>query len=96
MAIWIGVGFIALVGVRLIATYNALVALRNGIANAWKQIDVQLRRRHDLIPNLVETVKGVMRFEQAGFHARWARCLRSLSAIRTSRATRTRRSFRRN
>jgi|SRR4030095_1129052 LemA protein len=45
-------------------TYNRLVALRNQVQNAWKQIDVQLKRRHDLIPNLVATVKGAMEFER--------------------------------
>src|ERR1700674_1068697 len=44
--------------------YNNLVALKNQVANAWKQIDVQLKRRHDLIPNLVAAVKGEMQFEQ--------------------------------
>jgi LemA protein len=47
-----------------IGAYNALISLRNQVANAWKQIDVQLKRRHDLIPNLVETVKGAMQFER--------------------------------
>ncbi|MCH6547833.1 MAG: LemA family protein, partial [Gemmatimonadetes bacterium] len=41
-----------------IGIYNGLVRLRNQVKNAWSQIDVQLKRRHDLIPNLVETVKG--------------------------------------
>jgi LemA protein len=44
--------------------YNNLVTLKNQVANAWKQIDVQLKRRHDLIPNLVAAVKGEMQFEQ--------------------------------
>ena len=44
--------------------YNGLVRLRNQVDNAWKQIDVQLKRRHDLIPNLVSTVKGALEFEQ--------------------------------
>ena len=44
--------------------YNNLVGLRNRVQNSWKQIDVQLKRRHDLIPNLVETVKGAMEFER--------------------------------
>ena len=48
----------------LIATYNKLIALKNQVLNAWKQIDVQLKRRHDLIPNLVNTVKGAMQFER--------------------------------
>jgi len=44
--------------------YNRLIALRNQVQNAWKQIDVQLKRRHDLIPNLVAAVKGAMEFER--------------------------------
>jgi len=47
-----------------IAQYNKLVTLRNQVQNGWKQIDVQLKRRHDLIPNLVNTVKGYMQYEQ--------------------------------
>ena len=47
-----------------IAQYNRLIGLRNQTANGWKQIDVQLKRRHDLIPNLVNTVRGYMEFEQ--------------------------------
>jgi LemA protein len=45
-------------------TYNRLISLRNQVQNAWKQIDVQLKRRHDLIPNLVAAVKGAMEFER--------------------------------
>ena len=48
----------------LVSAYNGLVALKNQTVNAWKQIDVQLKRRHDLIPNLVNTVKGSMTFEK--------------------------------
>ena len=48
----------------IIAQYNTLVTLRNKVLNGWKQIDIQLKRRHDLIPNLVNTVKGYMEFEQ--------------------------------
>ena len=47
-----------------IAIYNRLIGLRNQVENGWRQIDVQLKRRHDLIPNLVETVRGVMEFER--------------------------------
>ena len=47
-----------------IGAYNGLIALKNQTLNAWKQIDVQLKRRHDLIPNLIETVKGAMNFER--------------------------------
>ncbi len=48
----------------LVGAYNGLIALKNQTLNAWKQIDVQLKRRHDLIPNLVNTVKGSMEFEK--------------------------------
>ena len=48
----------------IIAMYNGLVRLRNQVRNAWSQIDVQLKRRHDLIPNLVETAKGYMKHER--------------------------------
>lgn len=54
----------AFVAVWAVAVYNGLVRLRNQVENAWKQIDVQLKRRHDLIPNLVSTVKGAMEFER--------------------------------
>ena len=53
----------------LILTYNGLVRLRNGVKNAWAQIDVQLRRRYDLIPNLVETVKGYAKHESETFES---------------------------
>jgi LemA protein len=55
---------VVLVGIYLVVTYNGLVALRNRIENAWAQIDVQLKRRYDLIPNLVETVKGYASHEK--------------------------------
>jgi LemA protein len=51
-------------GFWFVGAYNSLIGLRNQVFNAWKQIDVQLKRRHDLIPNLVETVKGAMNFEK--------------------------------
>jgi LemA protein len=57
-------GCIVLVVMWGIATFNRLVSLRNEVENSWKQIDVQLKRRHDLIPNLVSVVKGTMEFEQ--------------------------------
>ncbi len=56
---------LAAVAVFLVSAYNSLVRLRNGVENAWRQIDVQLKRRHDLIPNLVEAVKGYMQYERA-------------------------------
>jgi LemA protein len=55
---------VILVVVWAIASYNGLVAMRNQVLNGWKQIDVQLKRRHDLIPNLVNTVRGAMDFER--------------------------------
>lgn len=58
-------GAVLLLAIIIVAAmYNGLVRLRNYVKNAWAQIDVQLKRRHDLIPNLVETVKGYMKFEQ--------------------------------
>jgi LemA protein len=53
----------------IIGAYNKLVSLKNQVVNAWKQIDVQLKRRHDLIPNLVNTVKGAMDFERSTLEA---------------------------
>jgi len=55
---------IFVLGIWLISTYNTLTALRLRVQNAWRQIDVQLKRRYDLIPNLVESVKGYMQHEQ--------------------------------
>ena len=48
----------------IVFAYNRLVSLRNQVDNSWRQIDVQLKRRHDLIPNLIEAVKGYMQFER--------------------------------
>jgi len=53
----------------VVGAYNGLIALKNQVANAWKQIDVQLKRRHDLIPNLVNAVKGQMDFERGTLEA---------------------------
>ena len=53
----------------VIGVYNALIRLRNQVDNSWSQIDVQLKRRHDLIPNLVETAKGYMKHERGTFEA---------------------------
>ena len=67
-----GIVLIALIVVFVvlaIGAYNKLISLKNQVANAWKQIDVQLKRRHDLIPNLVNTVKGAMDYERGTLEA---------------------------
>ena len=61
---WIVLGIVVLLALLAVFTYNALVRLRNQADEAWNQISVQLKRRHDLIPNLVNAVKGYMDFEQ--------------------------------
>jgi LemA protein len=68
-AVLIAVGVVVLLVVWLIALYNGLVGKRNETKNAWSQIDVQLKRRHDLIPNLVETAKGYMKHERETLEA---------------------------
>lgn len=62
-------GLLAVVLLAFIVLYNGLVRARNEVKNAWAQIDVQLKRRHDLIPNLLETVKGYMKHERETFEA---------------------------
>jgi LemA protein len=69
MITWIFVILVAAAIVWLISAYNRLIALKGDTQNAWKQIDVQLKRRHDLIPNLVEAVKGAMQFERETLEA---------------------------
>ena len=61
---WILLGIVGLLVLWGIATYNRLIGLKNQKENGWRQIDVQLKRRHDLIPNLVNTVRGAMEFER--------------------------------
>jgi LemA protein len=56
--IWIVIGIVVALVLGLVLLYNRLVTLRNRVDNAWAQIDVQLKRRYDLIPNLVETVRA--------------------------------------
>jgi len=60
---------VVLLIIFVIGVYNALIRLRNQVDNSWSQIDVQLKRRHDLIPNLVETAKGYMKHERETFEA---------------------------
>ena len=64
MSFWIVLAIVVAVGLWLMATYNGLVGGRNQSQTAWSQIDVQLKRRHDLIPSLVQVVKGAMGYEQ--------------------------------
>ncbi len=62
-------GLVLVVAMFVIGKYNGLVALRNRFKNAWAQIDVQLKRRYDLIPNLVETTKGYLKHERGTLEA---------------------------
>ena len=68
-ALWILIAIIVLLAIFVIGIYNGLIQLRNQVDNAWSQIDVQLKRRHDLIPNLIETAKGYMQHERGTFEA---------------------------
>jgi LemA protein len=65
--VWISIAVLAALALAVVLVYNRLVRLRNRVENAWAQVDVQLRRRYDLVPNLVETVKGYASHERATF-----------------------------
>ena len=67
--VWVIVGIVVVLILCFVFIFNGLVRLRNQVKNAWAQIDVQLKRRHDLIPNLVQTVQGYMQFERATLEA---------------------------
>lgn len=69
IAVWIILGVVALVGIFVWVTYNSLVTLRVRVEEAWSDISVQLKRRLDLIPNLIETVKGYAKHESGVFQA---------------------------
>jgi LemA protein len=69
LALWVVLALLVLAALFLVLTYNGLVRLRNRIEGAWAQVDVQLRRRYDLIPNLVETVKGYATHERETLEA---------------------------
>ena len=69
MGWWIVVGIVVLILIWLVLTYNGLVTLRNRTQEAWSEIDVELKRRHDLIPNLVQTVQGYMGHERGTLEA---------------------------
>jgi LemA protein len=69
MGWWIVIAIVVLVLIWLVLTYNGLVTLRNRTQEAWSEIDVELKRRHDLIPNLVQTVQGYMGHERGTLEA---------------------------
>src|SRR3989442_10402547 len=69
VVVCIAIAIVVLLVLFVVAAYNGLVRLRNRIDESWAQIDVQLKRRHDLIPNLVETVKGYAAHERGTFEA---------------------------
>jgi LemA protein len=81
------VAVIVLLALFVIGIYNALIQLRNQVDNAWSQIDVQLKRRHDLIPNLVETAKGYMQHERGTFEAITEARSRAMGAKTVSEAS---------
>ena len=66
---WIALGVVVVLAIALISVYNALVSKRVACQAAWSQIDVQLKRRYDLIPNLVETAKGYLKHEKGTLEA---------------------------
>jgi LemA protein len=80
LALWIVIARVVMVVLWLVSTYNGLVRLRNQVQNAWAQIDVQLKRRHDLIPNLVETAKGYVQHERGTLEAVTEARSRAMSA----------------
>jgi LemA protein len=88
MTFFIFLGVVAVVAIWVIAGYNRLIGLRNQVQNGWRQIDVQLKRRHDLIPNLVNTVKGAMEFERDTLTAVMEARARAMSATGPADASR--------
>ena len=71
-------------GLWAVATYNGFVRLRNLVQESWRQIDVELHRRHDLIPNLIETVKGYAAHERGVFEAVTAARTAAISSVSAS------------
>ncbi len=69
MELWILLGIAAVLAIAIVGVYNALIQLKNKVDEAWADIDTQLKRRYDLIPNLVETVKGYAKHENKTFEA---------------------------
>jgi LemA protein len=85
---WVLLVIVVVIAFWVIGGYNRLVGLRNQTQNGWKQIDVQLKRRHDLIPNLVNTVKGSMDFERDTLTAVMDARARAMSAAGPADASR--------
>jgi LemA protein len=86
---WVLLGLIVVVAFWAIAVYNRLIGLRNQKENGWRQIDVQLKRRHDLIPNLVNTVRGAMEFERDTLTAVMEARAKAMAATGPAEAGRT-------
>jgi LemA protein len=86
MGFWILLAIVAAVLAWAVATYNKLVNLRNAVRNAFAQIDVQLTRRYDLIPNLVEAVKGYMKHERETLEAVIQARTRAVAGLRQASA----------
>ena len=86
MGLWIVLAVIAAIVLWAIATYNKLVNLRNAVKNAFAQIDVQLTRRYDLIPNLVEAVKGYMKHERETLEAVISARTRAVQSLKSASA----------
>jgi LemA protein len=88
MAVLVTLAVAALIVFWAIGLYNRLIGLRNQVLNGWRQIDVQLKRRHDLIPNLVNTVRGAMEFERETLEAVVTARTRAVSATGPADAAR--------
>jgi len=86
---WIVLGILAALMVLVVSLYNRLVQLRNRVKNAFAQIDVQLTRRHDLIPNLIETVKGYIQHERETLEAVIAARNTAISGLKLAEANPT-------
>jgi LemA protein len=81
LALLLGVGLLVVIALAIIVIFNGFVSKRNRVQDAWAQIDVQLKRRYDLIPNLINTVKGYMKYEK--------NVLTTVTALRSSIVTGT-------
>jgi len=84
IVLWIVIGLIALVAIGYVVSYNRFVRQRNLVQESWRQIDVELTRRHDLIPNLVETVKGYAAHERTVLEAVTAARTTAITAVGTA------------